>query len=45
MNRTLMKFYIDNYEETKDYQYLVGAYDQYLSVTPTCNIYIITDLD
>ena len=39
MNRTLMKFYMDNYEETKDYQYLVGAYEQYLSITPTCNIY------
>ena len=39
MNRTLMKFYMDNYEETKDHQYLVGAYEQYLSITPTYNIY------
>lgn len=39
MNRTLMKFYMDNYEETKDRQYLIGAYEQYLSITPTQNIY------
>ena len=39
MNRTLMKFYMDNYEETKDRQYLIGAYEQYLSITPTQNLY------
>ena len=39
MNATLMKFYMDSYKETKDRQYLVGAYEQYLSITPTQNVY------
>ena len=39
MNATLMKFYVDSYKETKDHQYLVGAYEQYLSITPTQNVY------